>query len=112
MQYTTYKAEEAGKQVYYVNPNGTSQICSKCGTMVKKSLSERTHSCPNCGFSADRDLNASFNILGRLGRDSTELLKTLVENELHQLPPTRITNMQTKTMKNRAENIGVTPTSV
>ena len=34
-KYTTYKAEEAGKYVYFVSPNGTSQICSKCGVIVK-----------------------------------------------------------------------------
>jgi putative transposase len=79
MQYTAYKAEEAGGSVCYVNPNGTSQICSRCGTMVRKSLAVRVHSCPTCGFSADRDLNASFNILGRLHTDSVELLKTPVE---------------------------------
>ena len=79
IQYTTYKAEDAGRCVVFVNPNGTSQICSRCGTMVRKSLSVRVHSCPTCGFSADRDLNASFNILGRLPSDRGELLKTPVE---------------------------------
>jgi len=79
IQYTTYKAEDAGRRVVFVNPNGTSQICSRCGTMVRKSLSVRVHSCPTCGFSADRDLNASFNILGRLPSDRGELLKTPVE---------------------------------
>jgi putative transposase len=79
MQYTTYKAVEAGGSVEFVNPNGTSQICSRCGTMVRKSLSVRTHLCPTCGFSADRDLNASFNILQRLGTGSVELYKTPAE---------------------------------
>jgi len=67
MQYTTYKAEEAGKYVYFVSPNGTSQICSKCGVIVKKSLSVRIHQCPTCGLRLDRDLNASLNILKRVG---------------------------------------------
>ncbi|OKH39909.1 hypothetical protein FACHB389_07335 [Nostoc calcicola FACHB-389] len=30
---------------------------------MKKSLSTRTHVCPHCGYVADRDLNASINIL-------------------------------------------------
>jgi putative transposase len=85
MQYTAYKVEETGRTVAFVNPQGTSQICSRCGTTVKKSLLERTHLCPTCGFSADRDLNASFNILGRLHTDSVELLKTPVE--MLPLPP-------------------------
>jgi putative transposase len=29
---------------------------------VKKSLSERVHECPYCGFVADRDYNAAVNI--------------------------------------------------
>jgi putative transposase len=61
----TYKAIGAGKEVVLVDPKGTSQRCSKCGKMVKKDLSERTHSCPRCGLVIDRDLNASINILGR-----------------------------------------------
>ncbi|MFA5217059.1 RNA-guided endonuclease InsQ/TnpB family protein [Sulfuricurvum sp.] len=79
MQYTAYKVEETGGSVYYANPDGTSQICSRCGTVVKKSLSDRFHVCTKCGFSADRDLNASFNILKRLPTGSGELFKTPVE---------------------------------
>lgn len=79
IQYTTYKAEEAGGCVKLVNPKGTSQICSQCGEMVKKSLSARTHTCLHCGFSADRDLNASLNILKRLGTGRVELYKMPVE---------------------------------
>lgn len=79
MRYTTYKAEEAGGYVEFVNPKGTSQICSKCGAIVPKSLSVRFHRCSICGFSSDRDVNASLNILGRLPTGSRELLKTPVE---------------------------------
>jgi putative transposase len=87
MQYTAYKAAEAGGCVHYVNPNGTSQICSRCGTIVRKSLSERVHACPNCGFSADRDLNASFNIMKRLPPDRGELHKMPAETAPPRLPP-------------------------
>jgi putative transposase len=31
-----------------VPPHFTSQDCSVCGTRVQKSLSTRTHQCPNC----------------------------------------------------------------
>jgi putative transposase len=79
MQYTTYKAVEAGGSVEFVNPNETSQICSRCGEIVKKSLSERFHVCTKCGFESDRDFNASLNILQRLGTGSVELYKTPVE---------------------------------
>ncbi|QSJ14715.1 transposase [Nostoc sp. UHCC 0702] len=59
------KAENAGLKVISVNPNGTSQECSNCGTKVIKSLSERTHNCPNCKVSLCRDLNAAINIKNR-----------------------------------------------
>ena len=57
------KAERAGHQVIRVNPHFTSQKCFKCGEIVQKSLSVRTHICPFCGFVADRDINAAKNIL-------------------------------------------------
>lgn len=63
VQYSTYKAVDAGRAVVLVNPNGTSQRCSRCGTVVKKALSIRVHSCPVCGLVMDRDENAAINIL-------------------------------------------------
>lgn len=59
----TYKAEEAGTHVVAVNPYHTSQICSNCGTLVKKTLADRQHNCLVCGLSMCRDLNAAHNIL-------------------------------------------------
>lgn len=35
------KAEEAGRSLIKVDPKYTSQICSSCGTMRKKDVSER-----------------------------------------------------------------------
>jgi putative transposase len=58
------KAEEAGRTVLKVSPRFTSQICSSCGTVKKKDLSERWHSC-ECGAELDRDVNAAINILAR-----------------------------------------------
>jgi putative transposase len=62
-----YKAEEAGRHLVRVNPNGTSQVCSRCGALpnVPKTLADRIHSC-SCGLTLDRDVNAARNIL-RLG---------------------------------------------
>ena len=51
-----------GKITVAVNPAYTSQECSSCGAVVKKSLSVRTHVC-KCGFMLDRDWNAAINIL-------------------------------------------------
>lgn len=64
-----YKAKELGKTIVEVDPKYTSQICSECGEKVKKSLSTRTHACPNCEVVLDRDHNAAINIM-RLGVQS------------------------------------------
>jgi putative transposase len=53
-----------GRITVAVNPALTSQECSSCGTVVKKSLSMRTHVC-QCGFVLDRDWNAAINILNK-----------------------------------------------
>jgi putative transposase len=47
-----------------VPPHYTSQECSSCGVIVKKSLSVRTHIC-ECGCELDRDHNAARNTLSR-----------------------------------------------
>lgn len=57
------KAEDAARQFIAVEPRGTSQKCSQCGTVVKKDLSVRWHDCPICGCRLHRDFNASLNIL-------------------------------------------------
>ena len=59
------KASSAGRIVILVDPKDTSQLCSQCGSIVKKDLWTRVHSCPFCGFTADRDVNAAKNILRR-----------------------------------------------
>jgi putative transposase len=60
------KAESAGCRMYKVAPHFTSQLCSKCGEVVEKSLSVRTHICASCGYVADRDDNAARNILAKV----------------------------------------------
>jgi len=45
-----------------VPPHYTSENCSNCGEVVKKSLSTRTHTCYHCGHTQDRDGNAAGNI--------------------------------------------------
>lgn len=57
-----YFGKVFGKITVAVVPHGTSQECSQCGTVVKKSLSTRTHVC-RCGCVLDRDHNAAINIL-------------------------------------------------
>jgi putative transposase len=75
VSYTAYKAANAGRSVVMVSPAYTSQTCSNCGTIKKKELSERWHSC-ECGCSLDRDHNAAINILraGSAQRDQPLLV--------------------------------------
>src|SRR5919198_4357066 len=54
-----------GKVVVAVPPAYTTQECSRCGTLGKKALSERTHVCPKCGLVLGRDHNAAVTILSR-----------------------------------------------
>ncbi|GAI05297.1 unnamed protein product, partial [marine sediment metagenome] len=58
-----YKVEETGGRLVRVNPNSTSQVCSRCGCLpdVPKTLADRIHSCPHCGLVIDRDINAARN---------------------------------------------------
>ncbi|NJN23713.1 MAG: IS200/IS605 family element transposase accessory protein TnpB [Acaryochloridaceae cyanobacterium RL_2_7] len=66
-----------GRMTIAVNPAYTSQACSSCGAIVKKSLSTRTHVC-QCGCQLDRDENAAINILSEgmrtVGHTETWLL--------------------------------------
>ena len=56
------KAASAGRTVIFVNPSMTSQLCSGCGAVVKKTLADRWHTC-DCGTSLDRDTNSAKLIL-------------------------------------------------
>jgi putative transposase len=68
------KAASAGSRLVKVDPRRTSQICSGCGAIIKKDLSDRRHVCA-CGVDLDRDHNAALNeragtrITGQLATD-------------------------------------------
>ncbi len=76
VQFTAYKAANAGRTVTLVNPRGTTQMCSGCNQIVPKDLSVRIHVCPHCGLKLNRDQNAALNILARglasMGNQSLE----------------------------------------
>ena len=73
-----YYGEVYGKSTIAVPPQFTSQECSSCGAIVKKSLSTRTHVC-RCGCRLDRDHNAAINILASalstVGHTGTSILE-------------------------------------
>lgn len=79
VQFTIYKAANAGRVVVQVDPRGTTQMCSGCHSIVSKDLSVRIHDCPHCGLKISRDHNAALNILARglasINSDSSEIVK-------------------------------------
>ena len=60
-----YKCEREGTHFAAVEPAGTAKECAACGVATDKPLWVREHPCPSCGFTADRDANAAWNILSR-----------------------------------------------
>jgi putative transposase len=60
-----YKADLHGTHVVSVDPKDTTSECASCGVVTGKPLWVREHSCPSCGHTEDRDLNAAKNILNR-----------------------------------------------
>jgi putative transposase len=60
-----YLATVYSTVVVAVPPEYTTQECSRCGTLVTKTLSERTHVCPKCGLVLGRDHNTAVAILSR-----------------------------------------------
>lgn len=69
-QRLTYKAENAGREIAFVDPAYTSRCCSSCGQLFQNfDLSTRWVEC-DCGLALDRDHNAAINILSRAGWDT------------------------------------------
>jgi putative transposase len=60
-----YKYERAGTHFVAVTPRGTTKECVACGVSTDKPLWVRDHFCLACGFQADRDANAAWNIRSR-----------------------------------------------
>lgn len=78
-----YLGTKYGKITVAVPPQYTSQNCSNCGEIVKKSLSTRTHICA-CGCQLDRDENAARNIL-RIGLSTVGHSGTWLQDSLNAL---------------------------
>lgn len=86
-----YKGELHGTHVETVEPRGTTKECASCGVETDKPIWVREHSCPACGHTEDRDLNAAKNILTRglkqLGAGRSE--STPVQTALPAFTPQR-----------------------
>ena len=72
-----------GKTVLAVSAYNTSRECFLCGRINKGlTLEDRIFHCPHCGFTLDRDLNASLVLLRRAG-----WVPSAVPVELRPIPP-------------------------
>jgi putative transposase len=77
------RAWDRGIPVIYVNPAYTSKRCSRCGQFGRRS---RKHfECPHCGYTANADVNAAFNIAAASLRNASGEYLAHWEHE-----PTRI----------------------
>ncbi|MFQ6063153.1 MAG: RNA-guided endonuclease InsQ/TnpB family protein, partial [Methanosarcinales archaeon] len=101
IEFTKYKAKIKGIRVEKVNKNYTSRVCSKCGILGKtynnSYLKEENKAgghfyCSKCGYSADRDYNASLNI-GRLCLSG--------QKDIRKVPKV-VTYMATTSLANRS----------
>ena len=69
-----YKAEWYGRNLIKVDRYfPSSKTCSSCGYIKKDlSLSDRVWTCPQCGMTRDRDINASINLF-TVGQELSEV---------------------------------------
>jgi len=62
-----YKLARRKSGLVRVPPAYTSQMCSSCGAIDKKSRNRESYTCTSCGHHADADVNAAMNI-AHIGR--------------------------------------------
>ena len=55
-------AKGMDKNVFVVTEQYTSKTCCKCGALHHKLGGNTRFKCPGCGFEADRDIHAAFNV--------------------------------------------------
>jgi len=57
-----YKSKKYGVPIAYIEPQYTSQRCSRCGHTEAKNRKEKIFHCARCGVVENADANAGFNI--------------------------------------------------
>lgn len=102
-EWVEYFGKVFGVVTVAVPPHYTSQNCSNCAKVVKKTLSTRTHTCPDCGHTQDRDHNAARNILekalrtaGHVGTNASGETDLCLGDEN---PPSKSTRRKRKPLK-------------
>ncbi|EMA53342.1 transposase, IS605 OrfB family protein [Halococcus salifodinae DSM 8989] len=75
-EYVAYKAPERGVAVETVEPNHTSQRCSKCGFTHKDNRDGTDFDCLSCGYELNADYNAAKNIGLRYARNDYHRLRS------------------------------------
>jgi len=106
-----YKCEREGTHFVAVNPRGTTKECASCGIETDKPLWVREHSCPGCGFEADRDANAAWNILSRglkqlgVGHSESTSVETALPTDTDSVSAKRVMEAGSPTLKERATTV-------
>lgn len=105
-----YKCEREGTHFVAVDPRGTTKECAACGVETEKPLWVREHACPACGFTADRDWNAAYNILVRglkkvgTGCPESTPAETALPTGTDSVPAKHVVETGSPTLKERAAN--------
>ena len=96
-QWLEYFGKVYGKTICAVAPQYTSQECSNCSSLVKKTLSTRTHIC-DCGTVLDRDHNAALNIWAKGLKQVGINLNTVGHTEIHACGQTDLYSLMAASM--------------
>ena len=75
-EYVSYKTPERGVSVEQVEPNHTSQRCSKCGFTHEQNRDGQHFECLSCGYRIDADYNGAKNIGLRYARQRIHRLRS------------------------------------
>jgi IS605 OrfB family transposase len=76
VEYVQYKAPERGVEVETVEPQHTSQRCSKCGFTATANRDGTEFHCQQCEYAVNADYNASKNVGLRYARQQTHRLRS------------------------------------
>jgi len=103
-----YNCKREGTHFVKVDPDGTIKECAQCGVETDKTLWVREHSCPACGFEADRDTNAACNVLFRgltdpeVGHSELPPVETALAVDTAVVPANRVVEAETSFRRERS----------